>query len=70
MPVNGGTPSRSDRLAKAAGAGGCFVVAVWATVHNPPEGAGLFLLPVAVYWRELRAAISRARNLKSPPASR
>jgi DNA-binding CsgD family transcriptional regulator len=60
--VNGGTPSRSDRLAKAAGAGGCFVVAVWATVRNPPEGAALFLLPVTVYWGELRAVISRTRK--------
>jgi hypothetical protein len=57
--VNGGTPTRSDRLAKAAGAGGSLVVAAWATVQAPPEGAALFVLPVIVYWRELRAIISR-----------
>ena len=70
VPVSDVPPSRSDRLAKAAGFGGCFLVAVWATVQHPPDGAGLFLLPVTVYWRELRAVISRAWHLKFPPPTR
>ncbi len=62
MPMNDGAPSRSDRLIKAAGAGVLFVVAVWSTIRNPPEGAGFFLMPVTIYWSELRAAIRRARR--------
>ena len=62
MPMNDGTPSRSDRLAKATGAGALFLVEVWSTIRNPPEGAGFFLMPVTIYWSELRAAIRRARR--------
>lgn len=60
--MNGDTPSRSDRLVKATGAAALVLVALWSTINNPPEGAGLFLMPVAFYWPELRAAIRRARR--------
>jgi hypothetical protein len=60
--MNDGTQSRSERLLKAAGAGVLFVVAVWSTIRNPPEGVAFFLMPVIIYWPELRAAIRRARR--------
>jgi hypothetical protein len=65
MPVNDNPPSRSDRLAKATGAGALFLVAVWSTIHNPPEGAGFFLMPLTIYWPELRGAIRRARRRRN-----
>ncbi|MGH8992920.1 MAG: hypothetical protein ACRDZ7_15530 [Acidimicrobiia bacterium] len=60
--MNGGTSSRSDRLAKVVGAGCLFAIAAWMTVQHPPEGALFFLMPVVGYWRELRAMIRRARH--------
>lgn len=68
MRMNDDTPSRAERLLKATGAGVLFLVAVWSTIRNPPEGAGFFLMPMIIYWPELRAAMRRTRQRWSGPS--